>query len=91
MASRHCIHYFEDEQLRTLQSALEDILATLKAHDPGRNWDADNELKTSIAAKLIALASIGIIKPEELRRRGLETLPMNSSKRQRRSNGSNHV
>ena len=66
MDSPHSPGYFEDEDLRALQSALEDIWSDLKAHDPDRNWDADNELKTRIAEKLMALASTGINRPEEL-------------------------
>jgi len=76
MASRHCPDHFDDEDLQTLEAALEDIWATLQAHDPDRDWDADHALKTSIADKLLALASVGINKPDELRRRGLETLPV---------------
>ena len=80
MDSPHSPGYFEDEDLRALQSALEDIWSDLKAHDPDRNWDADNELKTRIAEKLMALASTGINRPEELRRLALETLPLHWGK-----------
>ena len=91
MASPHSPGHFEDEDPQALQSALEDIWSDLKAHDPDGNWDADNELKTRIAEKLMALASMGINRPEELRRLALETLPLHWGKGQEGPNGDHHV
>lgn len=76
MASRHCVNHFQDDDLKALQAALEDVVATLKAHNPYRNWDADKELKTRIAERLLALASVGINTPKDLRRRALQTLSL---------------
>jgi hypothetical protein len=76
MRNDNCISYFDDRDLEALQAALKDIWITLQAHDPERDWAADEELKTRIAEKLMALAAIGVTKPEELRRRGLEILPV---------------
>ena len=68
--------HFEKTDLQALQGTLDDILTTLRAQDPHRNWDADPQLKTCIAEKIMALAAVGITAPDELRRRVLETPPL---------------
>ena len=87
MASQQSPDHFDDTDLAALQVALEDIWTTLKANDPSRHWDRENELKTRIAEKLMALPALGVREPEELRRRGLETLPSNWHSRKRGRSG----
>ena len=87
MGSQQSPDHFDDTDLAALQVALEDIWTTLKANDPSRHWDRENELKTRIAEKLMALAALGVREPEELRRRGLETLPSNWHSRKRGRSG----
>lgn len=76
MSSRQCTDHFQNDDLEVLQATLDECWTTLKAHHPHRDWDAEHELKTRIAEKIMALASAGITAPEELRRRALDALPL---------------
>jgi hypothetical protein len=57
-----------------LEQALRDVWQVLQAHDPYKDWNKDPELKRALAETLMALADTGVVDPEELRSRALESL-----------------
>jgi len=69
-------HYYDDETLHALEDAVRDVWQVLKAHAPYPGWEDDEELKTEIAHRLVALADAGICDPAELRSRTLQTMPL---------------
>lgn len=65
---------YDETTLQALDKALKDIWSTLQAHDPTRDWERDSELKTILTEKLLALASLGVSDPKELRTKTLQSL-----------------
>jgi hypothetical protein len=54
-----------------IEQALRDVWQV--AHDPYKDWNKDPELKRALAETLMALADTGVVDPEELRSRALES------------------
>jgi hypothetical protein len=73
LASKDPPRNYDEKTLLALEKALKDVWEVLKAHNPYKDWDKDSELKKSLAQKLMALADAGVIDPQELRSRTLES------------------
>jgi len=71
MASRQPPRSYDETTLQALEQALRDVWQVLKAHEPFRDWDKDEEFKTGLASKLMILADAGVTDPQELRSRVL--------------------
>jgi len=54
------IKTYDEPTLDALEHALRDVWEVLKAHEPLRDWDDDNELKSEVARMLMALADTGL-------------------------------
>jgi hypothetical protein len=64
---------YDDQTVVALEQALKDVWEVLKAHNLYKDWDKDTELKRHVAEKLMALADTGVVDPQELRSRTLES------------------
>jgi hypothetical protein len=73
MGSQYPPRSYDEQTLLALEHAFRDVWAVLKAHDPNKDWDKDSELKKALAEKLIDLADAGVVDPQELRSRTLES------------------
>jgi hypothetical protein len=62
--------------LAAIEQAFDASWTVIQAHDPFRDFDRDNELKTALSQRLAALAADGVTDPVELREFSLESLPL---------------
>jgi hypothetical protein len=67
---------YDEVTLSTLNQVFKDVWLVLQAHDPIREWEKDDEAKTSVARSLMVLVDAGVIDPVELRKKALENLPL---------------
>ena len=71
MASRQPPKSYDETTLQALEQAHHDVWQVLKARDPLRDWDKDEEFHRGLAEHLMALADIGVTDRQELRSRVL--------------------
>ena len=65
-----------DETTRSmLKQVYRDIWTVLNAHDPVREWEADEEVRASVTRSLMTLVDAGVSDPNELRNKTLGSLP----------------
>jgi hypothetical protein len=69
-----CWDALQPDELERLESAFEATWASIKAFDPFRDFEADDELKKTVGEKLCALAAIGITDAEQLQAMTLASL-----------------
>ena len=67
---------YDEATLSTLNQVFKDVWSGLQAHDPIREWEKDDEAKTSVARSLMVLVDAGVSDPVELRQKALENLPL---------------
>ena len=71
MGSQQPPRSYDETTLQAMEQALNDVWQVLKAHDPFRDWDKDEEFQMGLASKLLNLAAAGVTDPQELRSRVL--------------------
>lgn len=76
MSPPHARNDFSPELLDALSQAFNEVWAVIRAHHPLRDDSKDAERQSALSRTLIELASNGIADPAELRKRTLETLPL---------------
>jgi hypothetical protein len=67
---------YDEVTLSTLNQVFKEVWSVLQAHDPFREFEKDDEAKTSVARSLMALIDGGVSDPDELRKKALENLPL---------------
>ena len=67
---------YDEVTLSTLNQVFKDVWSVLQAHDPFREFEKNDEAKTSVARSLMVLVDAGVSDPDELRKRALESLPL---------------
>ena len=76
MASQYPLKRYDEPTLDVLEQVLREVWAVLKAHEPLRDWDNDDELKGVVARRLMVLANEGVTDAQELRSRTLESFEL---------------
>ncbi len=67
---------YDEATLSMLKQVFSDVWTVLKAHDPIREWEKDDEMRTSVARSLMTLVDAGVSDPNELRGKTLGSLPL---------------
>jgi hypothetical protein len=65
---------YSPELLAALERAFERVWQTLHAHVPFKNEAAAKELSVTLSQTLVGLAAEGVIEPQELHRKALESM-----------------
>lgn len=68
--------HYDTTRLMALEMAMNSVWSTLQAHDPLRDWSKDDELKTLLAKKIMAIAETGVLDPQEVRAKALNDMPV---------------
>ena len=66
---------YDEDTLDILRKVFSDVCIILKAHDPLREWEKDDEVRTSVALSFVNLVDAGVIDPVVLRKEALDRLP----------------